>query len=145
MKREYNDDELVELVRTVRVARASPRGPGAARVWFMLAVIGPLVVLAYVVAMMVQSPMALVGLWPLLIGAVVVFAVAYPACVLSRRRFKKRVLARDGKVCPNCHYDLREVEEREGVMFCPECREPFRMSELARIWSGWSPGMVWWD
>lgn len=144
-KREYNDEEVAELLRTVRVARVTPRGPALARVLFVLTVLGPVVVFGAIVAMMFQSPTAVTGLWPVIMIAVLMFVAAYFACVVTRRRFKNRVLAKDGKVCPNCHYDLARVEDVGDVQFCPECREPFRMADLRRVWSGWSAGMVWWD
>ncbi len=145
MKRQYSEAELSELVRTVRVARAAPRGPLAARIWFVLTIIGPVVVLGFIVAMMVRSPRAMVDLWPIMVGAVLLFVVSYFACVITRRRFKRDVMNRDGKVCPNCHYDLSEVEVVDAEAYCPECREPYRMSDLKRVWSGWAPGIVWWD
>lgn len=143
--REYNDAEAAELVRTVRAARATPRGPMIGRLLFVLTAVGPLVVFGILVATSLDSPRAVVHLWPLMMIAVLVFTVAYFGCVWVRRRFKKRVLARDAKVCPNCHYDLSEVQDVGEVQFCPECREPFRFGDLKRVWSGFAPGMVWWD
>lgn len=145
MKRDYSDTELAEMLRTVRAARVAPRGPLLARVLFIFAAIGPVVMLGFNIMMMLRTPTAAVQYGFVMMGSTIVFAASYYWCVLVRRRFKRDVLARDGKVCPNCHYDLRQVDAGDAVAFCPECREPYRIAELHRLWSGWSPGMVWWD
>lgn len=143
MGREYSDEEAVELARQVRTSRAAPRGPRTGVVWAWFQGLGLAGVIGSLSFLTLGSLRWLGPMAPVFGGGSILLVVGYVGAIRSRRRFKRRVLERGGLVCPNCHYDLSEVEAAEGVTFCPECREPYRRSELRRLWEGWSPGIQW--
>jgi hypothetical protein len=140
MQRELTDEQLAELVRTVRVRRTMPRAPVmpgvlivAGLLVMFVAILSPFALLAASAAVLRQAvPIAATGF---LLGLAMLVTARQ-----ARARFKHRILSAGGLLCLNCHYDLRGSPERG---FCPECREPYSHAEVKRDWELWQPGMLW--
>ncbi len=70
---------------------------------------------------------------PLLVGlimlAVIPSALVFPLWVV---RLQRRVVAANGRICPNCLYDLRTLD---GAQVCPECGWDIVSEPPAETWA----------